>query len=232
MKYNKSLLKFLTVGAVLGFSPIHSLAVTSDIETKVTDAVTSSIETKVADAVTSRNVSDIESARTLVNKMEESAKKKELQDRLNAIVPNLTLDRKNTTANVDVYIKSENMLLMSLSTNSITFEDYSGVNEIEKLNALTLSINSSLAYDLNAYLVGNIQNADGSKQIDIDRLNIKDNTDVNYKEFARVDQKLTLKDNCSAGNNLTHNIDLKLKGGNAYEADIYKTVIKFEAEQK
>ena len=220
MKYNKSLLKFLTVGTVLGFSPIHSLAVTSDIETEVTNAEVS------------KNVSDIESARTLVNKMEESEKKKELQDRLNAIVPNLTLNRKNTTANVDVYIKSENMLLMSLSTNSITFEDYSGVNEIEKLNALTLSINSSLAYDLNAYLVGNIQNADGGKQIDIDRLNIKDNTDVNYKEFARVNQKLTLKSNCNAGNNLTHNIDLKLKGGNAYPADIYKTVIKFEAQQK
>ena len=220
MKYNKSLLKFLTVGAVLGFSPIHSLAVTSDIETKVTDAVTS------------RNVSDIESARTLVNKMEESEKKKELQDRLNAIVPNLALGRKNTTANVDVYIKSENMLLMSLSTNSITFEDYSGVKDMEKLNALTVSINSSLAYDLNAYLVGEIQNADGSKKIDINRLNIKDNGEIAYKEFTGVNKKLTLKDNCSAGNNLTHNIDLKLKGGNAYEADIYKTVIKFEAEQK
>ena len=81
-------------------------------------------------------------------------------------------------------------------------------------------------------MVGNIQNADGSKQIDIDRLNIKDNTDVDYKKFDRVNQKLTLKSNCSAGNNLTHNIDLKLKGGNAYPADIYKTVIKFEAEQK
>lgn len=232
MKYNKSLLKFLTVGAVLGFSPIHSLAVTSDIETKVTDAVTSSIETKVTNAETSRNVSDIESARTLVNKMEESEKKKELQDRLNAIVPNLTLDRKNTTANVDVYIKSENMLLMSLSTNSITFEDYSGVKDMEKLNALTVSINSSLAYDLNAYLVGEIQNADGSKKVDINRLNIKDNDEIAYQEFTGVNQKLTLKSGCRAGNNLTHNIDLKLKGGNAYPADIYKTVIKFEAEQK
>ena len=46
------------------------------------------------------------------------------------------------------------------------------------------------------------------------------------------DKKLVLKDNCDAENDLTHNIDLKLKGNLVYEADIYKTVIKFEAEQK
>ena len=220
MKYNKSLLKFLTVGAVLGFSPIYSLAVTTDIETKVRNAETS------------RDVSDIESARTLVNEMGESVEKKGFQDRLNAIVPDLALGRKNTTANVDVYIKSENMLSMSLNTNSIVFEDFSGVKDMEKGGAVEISINSSLPYKLNSYLVSEIQNANGSKKVDINRLNIKDNTYVDYKEFAGVNQKLTLKDNCSAGNDLTHNIDLKLKGGNAYPADIYKTVIKFEAEQK
>ena len=232
MKYNKSLLKFLTVGAVLGFSPIHSLAVTSDIETKVTDAVTSSIETKVTNAETSRNVSDIESARTLVNEMGESVEKKGFQYRLNAIVPDLALGRKNTTANVDVYIKSENMLLMSLSTNSITFEDYSGVKDMEKGGAVEISINSSLPYKLNSYLVSEIQNADKSETIDKSLLNIKDSSSDEYKAFNNINEKLVLKDDCESGNDNIHNIDLRLSGGNSHVADIYKTVIKFEAEQK
>ena len=189
-------------------------------------------EQAVISAENSRDITDIETARNLVNQLEEGELKNDLQDRLNAIVPNLTLDVKNTTANVDIYIKSENMLLMSLSTNSITFEDYSGVEEIEKTNALTININSSLAYDLNAYLVSEIQNADGSNKIDIDRLNIKANDENTYQEFAGINQKLTLKSNCSSGNDIPHNIDLKLNGDDAYPADIYKTVIKFEAEQK
>ena len=186
----------------------------------------------VANAEITKNPEDIKSSRELVNQLTEGELKTQLQNRLDAIIPNLELDIKNATANVDIYIKSENMLLMSLSTNSITFEDYSGVEEIEKSNALTVNINSSLTYDLNAYLVSEIQNADGSNKIDIDRLNIKANDETAYQEFAGVNQKLTLKSNCSAGNNLTHNIDLKLNGDDAYPADIYKAVIKFEAEQK
>lgn len=77
-----------------------------------------------------------------------------------------------------------------------------------------------------------IYNADKTKKIDINRLNIRDNENADYKEFSNINEKLVLKDNCVAGNNLTHNIDSKLKGDFAYEADIYKTVIKFEAEQK
>ena len=63
-------------------------------------------------------------------------------------------------------------------------------------------------------------------------LNIKINKDSDYKTFNDINEKLILEDDCEAGNNKSHSIDLKLKGGNAYPADIYKTVIKFEAEQK
>ena len=77
-----------------------------------------------------------------------------------------------------------------------------------------------------------MQNSDGVKIIDKDRLNIKDSSDIDYKEFITINDKLVLKDNCNAGNDLSHYIDLKLNGGEAYTADIYKTIIKFEAEQK
>ena len=63
-------------------------------------------------------------------------------------------------------------------------------------------------------------------------LNIKENSESIYQAFINTTDKLILKDNCSAGNDLIHGIDLKLKGGIAHEKDVYKTTIKFEAEQK
>ena len=62
--------------------------------------------------------------------------------------------------------------------------------------------------------------------------NIKVNKDNDYKTFNDINEKLVLEDDCDAGNNKSHSIDLKLKGSQAHKADIYKTVIKFETEQK
>src|SRR5699024_4696256 len=91
----------------------------------------------VDEAEQTRDPIDIEDARDLVNQLEESELKNNLQDRLNAIVPNLSLTSQSVTSNLDIYIKSENMLSLSLDTNSVTFEDFSGVEDLEKQNAVT-----------------------------------------------------------------------------------------------
>ena len=124
------------------------------------------------------------------------------------------------------------MLSLTLDTNSITFDDFSGVEDMEKLGAVNITINSSLPYELNAYLPSEIQNGDKSQTMDKQILNIKEGTEPDYKTFLGINQKLTLKDNNVAGNDLTHSIDLKLKGGIAHEKDVYKATIKFEAQQK
>ena len=175
---------------------------------------------------------DIKYFRTIVNELEESSNKDLLQNKLNSVYTTDTLERKNATANLDLYIKSENMLSMNLSTNSIVFEDFSGVEDLEKSNAIEISINSSLPYQLNSYLISEIQNADKSEIIDKSLLNIKESNSNDYKAFANINDKLVLKDNCSSGNGNIHNIDLRLNGSNAHTADIYKTIIKIEAEQK
>lgn len=151
---------------------------------------------------------------------------------MNVLSLNESLKLKNSTSNIDLYIKLENALSISLTTNSITFNNYTGVEDIELNNAVNISISSSLPYQLNAYLATYIENADKSRRIDTNRLNIKESSETNYKEFTSVNNKLILKDICFAGDNTLHNIDLKLKGGDAYPADVYKAVIKFEAEQK
>ena len=106
------------------------------------------------------------------------------------------------------------------------------MEDVVKSNAVNITINSSLPYQLNAYLPVEIQNADKTNTIDKSVLNIKENSETDYKEFTNLNEKVVLKDNCPAGNDLAHGVDLKLVGGIAHEKDVYKTTIKFEAEQK
>ena len=178
-------------------------------------------------------VANISLARMWINLAKESVKKDELQNKIDIItdIEDLQIEKKSVTSNMDIYIKPLNSLSMSLSTNQIIFEDYSSVNDLDMNNALQISINSSLPYQLNSYLETEIQNSDGSNVINKDLLHIKDNTDSDYKQFLGINQKLILKEDCEAGSNNIHNIDLKLKAS-AHDADIYKATIKFEAEQK
>ena len=97
---------------------------------------------------------------------------------------------------------------------------------------MNLTINSSLPYSLNAYLPSEITNSDKSNKMDLDILKVRENTKSDYQTFSNNTDKIVLKDNCEKGNNKTHTIDIKLSSSNAYKSDVYKTVIKFEAEQK
>lgn len=186
----------------------------------------------VEESVSNSISSNIALARMYVNMLPESSYKDQLQEQLNQLFSeDIVLERQTATTNLDVYIKSENMLKVSLDTNIITFEDYSGVEPIEKLSAINLTINSSLPYQLNAYLPNKIQ-SDNGNEIDLDVLNIREGNESEYKTFDNTTDKIVLKENCASGNNTKHSIDLKLDSTYAHKADIYKTVIKFEAEQK
>ena len=187
----------------------------------------------VAQAESDNTNHNISLARRYINMLPESSYKDQLQNQLSDIFSSdMVLDRKIATSNLDVYIKSENILQMSLDTNSISFDDFSGIEDVVKENAVNITINSSLPYQINAYLPNEIQNADKTKTLDKSILNIKENSESEYKEFANINEKVILKDNCSSGNYLTHGVDLKLAGGIAHEKDVYKAVIKLEAEQK
>ena len=179
-------------------------------------------------------IANLSRARYWTNLLKESTKKDELQEEINnnTDIVDLQLERKTTSANLDLYIKCENMLSMSLDTNQISFDDFSGIEDVEKINAVNISINSSLPYQLNAYLPNEIQNSDKSKTMNKEILQLKESNESDYKEFANINEKVILKDNCNSGNQLVHGIDIMLKGGVAHEKDVYKAVIKLEAEQK
>lgn len=217
---------------------IYEVTVTTDLGN--TSVITFEVEDprfKIAEEAVekseiSKNTVDVEGARDLVNNLPESMVKDQLQDRLDNIFSNVILERKTATANFDVYVKSQNMLSLSLDTNNVSFEDYSGTESMEKLNAVNIAINSSLPYDLNAYMPNEISNADGSNKIDLDILNIRESSEATYQIFENTTDKIVLKQSCAKGNDINHSIDLKLDSSDAHKADVYKTVIKFEAEQK
>lgn len=77
-----------------------------------------------------------------------------------------------------------------------------------------------------------LTNKDNTKIIPKELFNIRLNGENDYKAFSDINEKLVLKDDCEKGNNNSFNIDLILKGSITNKADVYKTTIKFEAEQK
>lgn len=189
-------------------------------------------EMAVEEAESSTTMQTIENARDLVNKLPESNLKEDLQDRLDSMQSVVPLEKKNFTHSLDLYVKSENILSLSLDTSSITFEDFSGVEDMEKLGAINMTVSSSLPYEVNAYLPMEIQNSGKSKTMDKSILNIKASSEVAYNEFTDLVTPVLLLDNQVAGNDKTHGIDLKLNGGVAHEKDNYKTTIRFEVNQK
>ena len=190
-------------------------------------------EEAVSKAEQSKDPVNIEEARDLVNQLPESSKKDELNDRLDAILPNITPNTPQTLSNnADIYIKMKNTLSLSLDTNSVTFENFSGVEDMEKQNAINLTVESSLPYEVNASLETEIQNADKTEIVDKSILGIRANGSINYKTFTAINTPLNLLDNQVAGKINTHGIDLILRKDIIHKADVYKTTIKFEVNQK
>ena len=179
-------------------------------------------------------IENISKARMWTNMTKHSILKDSLQDSIDSIteITDLTIDKKKVSANLDLYVKSENALSMSLDTSSVTFENYNNTEDMEKLGAVNITVSSSLPYDLNAYMPNGISNLDGTKTMDSNLLNIREDSTTTYKPFVGIDTKVSLKEDCNAGNNNIHTIDFKLNGSQSYDVDMYRTVIKFEAQQK
>ncbi|MBQ8998988.1 MAG: hypothetical protein IJ086_09940 [Clostridium sp.] len=223
---NTMLSMFLITGLPLTATNSYAQTITESPE--ITEARES-----VAQAEASRTEEALINARLLVNALPEGDVKEELQSKLNAISIISTFEKKSASANVDIYIKSENMLSLSLNTNSITFDDFGGTENLVEENAVILTVNSSLPYKVNASLATEIQNTAKDKTMDKKILNIKANGELDsaYQHFTAINTPIEIIGTQEAGNGKTHGIDIMLKGGIPHEKDVYKTTIKFEATQ-
>ncbi|MBQ8997222.1 MAG: hypothetical protein IJ086_00855 [Clostridium sp.] len=168
-----------------------------------------------------------EMAQASLNNLPDGELKTKLQNRIN----NIKTTSLTHSGNIDVYIKPQNILSLSLDTNVVTFEDYSGTESLEILGAIGLTVDSTLPYDLNSYLESEICSINGDKTLDRNVLNLKESSSNEYKHFRNIKEKVTLLADCDSGYKKSHSIDMKLNPS-VFETDVYKTVVKFEIEQK
>ena len=236
---NKVILGATLLPSLITINTNASAATLEEVTTvQISSRANTAVEAAVALAEGTTTKANIAAARTLVNQMAEGVDKNNFQKRLDALtqVTDHTLSKLTSSASVDVYIVCENLLSLSLSTNSIVFDNFGGTEDLVQTNAVSLTVNSSLPYDVNAYLATDIVDTTG-QTMDKEVLGIKANSDGGaYKKFTQVgttpDCKVTLLSNQAKGNGVNHGIDVKLFGGRASNASSYKTVVKFEVTQK
>ena len=176
---------------------------------------------------------NISHARYWTNLMRESTLKDSFQSNIDITSSSdLAIEKKSTSANADVYVKLKNTLSLSLDTNNIIFDNVDSTQDTELKNAVNLTVSSSLPYRVNAYLEEEIYNSEKTATLDKSTLNIKVNNDNNYKAFSNTTDPILLVDNHNEGVDISHGLDFMLSGGNTHKADVYKTTIKIEVEQK
>ena len=248
MKVNKILLK--SMGMILGAITLSNTSIAKDsISLDKAEDISSidfivsdedlinnkiSKENEVLNAIndlekdyTKENVHKIES---LINSIDDESLQLSLEEKLKETISTLTLS--DMTANIDVYIQSENILTMSLDTNYILFDNFDGINDMDKNGAITITVNSTLPYQLNASLVTEITGSNPQNIMNKEIFNIKESTSDEYQTFTTVGEKITLSDDNPSATDVNHYIDLKLKGKIPYSIDVYKAVVQFEIQQK
>lgn len=188
----------------------------------------------IVEVETNPTVENISLSRSIVNQMEESLLKDQLQEKLNSIfaLEDMVIEKQIASVNTDVYIKSLNALSLSLSTNSITFDNFGSVENQEMNSAVKLSVESSLPYELNACLPQEIRGKETNGVLNPNIVNLKLSTQDSYTPFSDIDTKLHLLDNQTYNNNNTHSIDIMLDSGIMHKKDVYRGIIKFEVNQK
>ena len=181
-----------------------------------------------------KTMRDIEIARQQVNRLENSNIRTELQGLLNNIIPvdMPTISKEQTSSMLDLYIKPINHLNVSLDTNYISFEDFNGVNDIEKNDAINITVNSTLPYSVEVSMPTNVVDEENTAMVDKNIFSIKESSSDTYQTFDNSTEYLILLDNQSSGGANNHSIDIKLNAKVLPTTSIYKTVLKFKIEQK
>lgn len=140
-------------------------------------------------------------------------------------------DPVNVTSNIDVYIRPQSILSVSLNTNVVSFEDFDGIDSLEIPGAINIFVESNLPYDLFASLESEISNSDNTKTLNEQILGLKENSSKIYKNFTKVKEPIILMENVNTPK-ATHKIDMILNKDIPFEIDAYKASIKFEVVQK
>lgn len=130
---------------------------------------------------------------------------------------------------IDLFAEGDYVSL-SLSTNQIKFEDFDGFNDVEKVRAIDMNIESNKAYNVYISIPHEIVNSDGTETLSVEALSVKDSQSTQYLNFKEVGGKILLLENMTAGNN-THSFDFRLNSEIYAKKESYRAVVKFEINQ-
>jgi hypothetical protein len=130
-----------------------------------------------------------------------------------------------------VYVGFGTAISVSAKTNNISFENFSGVEDMKMESAINLTVSSSLPYKIESFITGDLTSADTEDVISTEIINIKASEAENFTAFLNAATPIVLVNNAPRGDDVPHSIDLLLKGGYMKTAGVYKTSLKFIASQ-
>lgn len=128
---------------------------------------------------------------------------------------------------------SSSEIVLGVSTNQIVFDDYNGIEDSVS-NDVSLTVSSSLPYDINAMMLEEFKGTkDTTAIIDSSNLSIKlSEEDISeYKSFS-VGEEVLILSNAPKGENMEHSLTFKMKADGFVKADCYKTKLQFSVNQR
>ena len=181
------------------------------------------------------NSDDIDKAYLAISKIADTETKELLMKRLNVIsnqsidieINKPTNEEEKPINDVDS-ISTSSEITLSVDTNSITF-DYLNVSQDTTIHkAITLNITSTLAYDVNMRLEGDIVSNTNIRNLDNSVFSVKESSSSNFLTFGDSGV-VTVISNSPAGVAKSHGIDIRLNTSTNIIRDVYKAVFKIEA---
>lgn len=183
------------------------------------------------------SLTDIEKANRAISKIEDETLKETLVKRLN-IISNESIDKElsapneEEAASVDIdALSTSSEISLSVDTNNITF-DYLNVSEDTILHkAITLDVTSTLPYDINMHIEGNIVSNTNSTNLNNNIFSVKESNSTNFLTFDDSGV-LTVISSATGGVANSYGIDVKLNTSSNIIRDVYRAVFKLEAITK
>lgn len=183
------------------------------------------------------NELDINNAKSIVDMIYDPIKRDELLLKLNLISSESIEEELRNPHFDDSGINNAALLTtgsyidLSVDTNSITF-DYLNVSEDTVLHrAIALEVSSSLPYDINVILEGDIVSNTNNDTLNKDVFSVKESNSDNFLTFDDTGV-VTILENQTQGDFISHNIDIRLNTSTHIIKDVYKAVFKIEAITK
>lgn len=213
---------------------VHSEQFTTELDSLSQEDLYSKVLELLSIAEKTLNELDIDKAYLAILKISDDKAREDLIQRLNIISKeSIEMEIQNPSneeliINDNTTLSTSSEITLSVDTNNLTF-DHLNVSEDTVLNrAIVLNVTSSLAYDINVYIEGNVVSNTNTTNLKKDVFSIKESNSSNFLTFGD-NGKVTIVSNSPAGTLKTHYVDIKLNTSKNVIRDIYKAAFKVEA---